>query len=114
MRENTCYHVSPSSYMKDTDIIAAEAIQPVICVESIDVSKSVTVSMSFLDPKNPPSPTRQMNNINHEWSSSGQKKNLSNIQTNKYNLIHVTSTGEDGIIDIDLCPSNRNFMNSIT
>ena len=111
---NTCYHVSPSSFMKVTDIIAVEATQPVICVESIDIGKSVTVSVSFLDPQNPPSPSRQLNNIHHQCSSSDQNALISDINPSKYNLIHVTSTGEDGVVDLDLCPSNRNSMSTIT
>ena len=114
VRKDTCYHVSPSSFMKDLDFLAAEAIQPVVCVESVDIRNSITVSISFLDPQNPPSPALQLNNIHHECSNAVQKVSISNMHTNKYNLIHVTGAGENGVVDVDLCPSNTNTMSSIT
>ena len=34
---NTCYHITPSGYLSDRDIVAANLVQPIICVESIDI-----------------------------------------------------------------------------
>ena len=47
---NTCYVVNPSSYMKDIDFEAAIAIQPVVCVDSINEGEDITVTVEFLDP----------------------------------------------------------------
>ena len=40
--EDTCYHVSPAPYLLDIDLIAASAVQPVVCVDSVNVGHDIT------------------------------------------------------------------------
>ena len=101
--ENTCYHLSPPLYLKDRAYEAALQVQPVVCVDSVDVGNSITVSVSFLDEDNPPTPQVQAQEIDLACTNSGSDTGFLTLNLNSYNLIHVDNVGENGEIELDLC-----------
>jgi hypothetical protein len=102
--DKTCYHVFPSAYMKDRDLAAVMQVQPVVCVDSIDVGNSITVTVQFIQQSTPPSPQVPFTESTLSCSSSGADQSFE-INPNQHNLIHVTNTGSDGIVDVTLCAS---------
>ena len=103
---NTCYHLNPPGYLKDSALLAGLLVQPVVCVQSINVGISITVSVSFLDKDNPPPSQVSIDQVialqcRNTQSSTG----LITLNANSYNLIHVMDTGDDGEVELDMCTS---------
>ncbi len=99
---DSCYHVSPSAYLKDRASDAVEAVQPIICVEGINRGSDVTVSISFLDKGNLPSPS-----VNFEEHSTIQCSGASNgyskrVSTSNYNLFHVKNSASTSKLNVAL------------
>lgn len=101
IRNNSCYHLSPSAYLKDRDFASSEAVQPVICVNNVDPGSEITISVSFIDPKNPPTqvvdvvehPTIQCTPTTPPLSTS--------LDSSKFNLFHFAS-GSNGKLTVSL------------
>lgn len=98
--EGSCYHVAPSIYLKDRVVLEdAEQVQPVVCVKSIDVGSSITVSVSFLDMNDIPEPQVSLDQeIILQCTSGGSSTGLKTLDANKYNMVHVKKTGGDGVV----------------
>merc|ERR1712038_1102807 len=101
----TCYVVNPSSYMKDIDFEAAIAIQPVVCVDSIDEGKDITVSVEFLDPKESSTDLTSVETLEMQCSQAGDEVSMS-LDVTDPTLLHVKNTGQDGILSLSFCPSS--------
>ena len=103
---NTCYHVFPSAYMKDKDYVAADDVQPVVCVDAIDPGVSIDVSVSFIDTKNPPLPSAQVEPV-----LNTMVLNCSDVATpvdytldaTRFHSIQVQKTGADGDVSVSMC-----------
>ena len=98
--EGTCYPIAPSGYMKDRHLINALAVKPVVCVDSIDVGTSITVTVSFESDIN----TKMMavNTVELGCSTSGTSLSQTFSANTDY-LVHVVNTGSDGAITLDMC-----------
>lgn len=104
--EETCYYISPAPYVRDRDILSAEAIQPVVCVDAINSGSDVTISVEFLDPANPPQKQVEVvQDLSLVCSKAGSSLSSSTIDGGKFNLIHVSATGDDGEVSLSMCPT---------
>mmetsp|Transcript_4715 Transcript_4715/g.5407 ORF Transcript_4715/g.5407 Transcript_4715/m.5407 type:complete len:557 (-) Transcript_4715:154-1824(-) len=105
--ENTCYHLAPPGYLKDRTLLAGLDVQPVVCVDSINRGSSITVSVSFLDQQNPPSPQITFDQeIKLACSSSTASTGVITLSANTNNLVHVQNTGNDGEVKLRMCSSS--------
>jgi hypothetical protein len=102
--DNTCYYIFPSAYMKDRDLSAVIQVQPVVCVDSIDVGNSITVTVQFINESAPPAPQVLLTESTLACSKSGENLRIDFVP-NEYRLIHVTNTGSDGNVNMTLCAS---------
>jgi hypothetical protein len=96
--EDSCYLVSPTAYMKDRDYISAEAVQPIICVDNINSGADVTVSISFLDPQNPPPPMVDLVKPPTIDCSSNNIQIQQSIDASTFTLFHVENSGGNGLL----------------
>jgi len=103
VEEGTCYHVAPSGYMKDRNMVAVWAVQPVVCVNSIDVGTSATITVSFLDPENAPASQVNVQETSLDCSTSGASTSFLELNANDFNMIHVRNTGADGVVIVEMC-----------
>jgi len=103
VEEGTCYHVAPSGYMKDRNMLAVSAVQPIVCVNSIDVGTSATVTVSFLDPENAPASQVNVQETSLDCSTAGASTSLLELNANDFNMIHVRNTGADGVVFVEMC-----------
>ena len=97
----TCYHIFPSAYMKDIDITSVTEVQPVVCVDSIDLGTSITISVSFLDPYNIPSPSLAAIETTIDCPTSGSSTSIE-VNNMDYNLIRVNSGRATADVKIDI------------
>jgi len=104
-----CYHVSPTSYMKDQDLLAAESVQPRICVNSIDIGNSLQVAVSFPS-SNELQESYLLQNIPTTTHSiqCGSSATTKSLDSSKQNLLLVTGTGMDGKVSFKMCNPNIN------
>jgi hypothetical protein len=100
--KDSCYHISPSGHMRDRDIIAAESVQPVVCVDDVNPGKDVTVTVSFLDIKTPPTPVVDVVYNPTITCASNAQSITTTIDNSKFNLFHFSSIGSNGIIKASL------------
>jgi hypothetical protein len=101
----TCYPIAPPALLMDLDYGAAEQVQPVACVDSVDKGKSITVSVSFLNPFNLPPVTVTLGSERElECSKSGTSSGslLLDVSSSKAHLLHFAGTGINGTVDVDL------------
>ena len=104
--ENTCYHLAPPGYLKDNAFVAGWLVQPVVCVNSIDVGSSISVTVSFLDEDNPPSPQVVFGQeIELKCSVSGSTSGIVALDASTYNMVHVKDTGNGGEVVLRMCTS---------
>lgn len=103
--ENTCYHLNPPAYLKDTiPISITEEVQPVVCVNSIKPGLSITVTVFFLQKQTPPSPKIYIKEeIELDCKKGGSTTGVINLDANNYNLFKVRNTGRDGNVELDIC-----------
>jgi hypothetical protein len=103
---NSCYHMSAPGYLKDESIVASEMVNPVVCVDSIVPGSSITVSVSFLDKENPPTPQVSFDQeVQLECSTSGSSTGTVTLNASSYNLIHVQNSGNKGAVVLQMCTS---------
>ena len=98
--DGSCYHVSPSAYMKDRDSDAVEAVRPIVCVEGINEGIDITVSVSFLDIQNLSPP--KIDFVEHTTitcSNVGSQVSKT-VATSSYNLLHVKSSGSTSKLSV--------------
>ena len=98
VKPNSCYHIHPSGYLADRSIVAAYAVQPVVCVKSIDKGKSLKVSVQFIDPHNKPPPSKP----NVVEKTTPCKNTKFNVDATNHNLFHVTGMGKSGSLTMSL------------
>jgi hypothetical protein len=99
---NSCYYIFPGGFMKDKDYISSIQVQPVVCVNSIDVGNSITVTVDFIDADAPPSPQVSPVKTTLDCTVSGSFITLE-ADASDYNLIHVQNAGADGIVEMKMC-----------
>lgn len=97
----TCYHISPAGYLSDRDIVAANMVQPIVCVESIDKGKSITVTVDFIDPNNKPTSNKPNLSVIH----SPCKADVFTANSSDDNLLHVTGLGKSGSMQLSVASS---------
>mmetsp|Transcript_18375 Transcript_18375/g.22495 ORF Transcript_18375/g.22495 Transcript_18375/m.22495 type:complete len:983 (-) Transcript_18375:152-3100(-) len=95
-----CFHVSPASYLKDRDLLAVNSVQPVVCVESLDEGSSLTVTVSFLNPHNPPPKQVEVDEHSLTCGSGAMTKRF---DASKTHLVHVKGTGQNGQVTVKQC-----------
>lgn len=101
---DTCYILSPTSFLKDKyDISVVAQVQPVVCTGSIVFGKRATITVSFIDELN--SPSAQVDAINEKYACSELKDEISlALDLTKPRLIDVSNIGENGAINLSVCP----------
>ncbi len=103
---NSCYHVSPPPYMLDIDFIAANAVQPVVCVGSVNPGSDVTVTISFIDPEDPPAALPNV--VEHEVQCSTSSNSVSyTIDSKTPNSFHFKGLGENGSVTVSNMKSDQ-------
>lgn len=100
--KDSCYRISPTAYMKDRDIISAEAVQPVICVDNINPGNDVTVSVSFINQNSPPSSVTDVVDQPVIQCTPNAVSFSTSIDGSKFNLFHFSSLGSEAIITASL------------
>jgi hypothetical protein len=106
--ENSCYHVSPPPYMLDLDFISANAVQPVVCVGSVNVGSDITVSVSFIDPENPPSPLPNV--VEHSLHCSTPTASASYVvDARGTNSFHLKGLGDGGSVTMSSLASDQGW-----
>jgi len=99
---DSCYYIFPGGFMKDKDYVSSIQVQPVVCVNSIDVGNSITVTVDFIDVDAPPSPQVSPVKTTLECTKSGSSITFE-ADANEHNLIHVRNAGADGIVKMNMC-----------
>jgi hypothetical protein len=88
------------------DPASATKVQPIVGVDSVEGGKSITISVSFLNPESPPETkvmlASQQQLVCTADGSISRKVSL-DMSTENVHLIHVTGTGKNGTIDVSLC-----------
>ena len=102
--ENTCYHLNQPAYLKDQALVPSEKVQPVVYVDSINEGSSITITVSFLDKMNPPSPKISVEQeVQLDCQIGGSTTGTINLDANNHNMIHVKNTGSDGNVELKMC-----------
>lgn len=102
----TCYVIAPSIKVLDFDYLAADAIQPVVCVDSINVGSDITISVSFLDPNAPPAATVAVDEFNLGCAVVASELPDA-VDATKYSVVQVSGTGIGGLVTLSsLCPKS--------
>ena len=100
--ENTCYHVSPSPYLLDVDFIAANSVQPVVCVDSINEGVDITVSVSFVETSHTPRISSDVVSFSTTCSTSTASTDTFTMSAKALNMIHVKGMGDGGSVTLSL------------
>ena len=103
VKSGNCYHIAPSSFLKDQDFLAADAVQPIACVDSINEGLGLTVSVSFLDLSESIQP--KVDVVTHKFQC-GSTTITKLIDSSRYNNFHITGCGENGQVTFKLCNPN--------
>ena len=104
VENGNCYHVYPASFIKDQDLLAAEAVQPIVCVNKSNIGLDMEISVSFLDVFDPNQHRRDVVQHNIQCGVNDVMMSLDSTQNN---LISVTGTGGDGQVTVMLCNPTR-------
>jgi hypothetical protein len=99
VKHGNCYHISPTAYLKDRDLLAVEAVQPVVCVDEINRGLNIKISVSF---DNSLEPSKQNANILTKTIECGSTLTQS-LDSSVHNLIHIQGTGLNGKVTVKLC-----------
>ncbi len=99
-----CYHMSPPGFILDRDVVSASAVQPVVCVNSINMGNSITVTVNFQNTDRPPQPTEDVERYDISCPSS----NSFELNSSKYNLFHMHGMGVDGSVTLSLASTSGN------
>jgi hypothetical protein len=106
----SCFVVSPSPLGMHIDVAAVTDVQPIVCVKSIsNVTKSITISVSFLD-KNAPPPSKVVLQSDQQLSCSNNGANSGSISLDmtagKPHILRYNSTGNEGNVTLSMCRSS--------
>ena len=105
--ENTCFHLSPPGYLKDKALVAADLVQPVACVDSVNPGTNIVVSVSFLDKDNPPPAQVAIGQqIELECTRRGSSTGTITFDGKSNNMVHVKDTGNGGEVTLRMCTSS--------
>ena len=104
--ENSCYHISPASYMRDEDFDSVEMVQPVVCVDNINVGSDVTVSISFFDKENPPATTVDLIEQPSINCLTQTTPIVQSIDETTHTLLHFSNPGRNGVLEFSLDDPN--------
>jgi len=96
---DTCYHISPTPYLLDRDLICANAVQPVVCVDSINEGTDITVSVFFIDPVHPPAPSTDVVEFSINCSTEAE---TFVVDAKTLNFFHVNGMGDGGSVTVSL------------
>ena len=105
VENGSCYHIFPSAYMTDRAEDNVNAVQPVVCVDSIDVGNKITVTVEFLDTSSPPS--QQISTVD-TTVKCGNTVEASVIELGSSNnsLVKIEGTGD---ISTSMCAASGSF-----
>jgi hypothetical protein len=101
----TCYLMQPPGLLMDIDPSSVEQVQPLVCVDSIDVGNSITVSVSFPTPTTVPTMTKFKSVGKLECSVGGNNfgnKTL-DVSSDQVHLVEYVGSGVDGNVTFSLC-----------
>ena len=99
---DTCYHISPAPFLMDRDLISAHAVQPVVCVDSINEGSDITISVSFIDVNVPPAINIDGVERTVSCSTSSPNSETFVLDAKSLNLFHVDGMGKDGSVTVSL------------
>lgn len=105
---NTCYLITPPGALMDVDATAPEQIQPIVCVDDIDVVAGtfITISVTFLQPSAPPVSKIALATKRELGCSLGGStaSNISlDVSNGNVHLLTYVGTGTGGKISLSLC-----------
>jgi hypothetical protein len=100
VKNGNCYHVSPASYINDVDLLAAEAVQPTVCVDRFNPGSNIKISVSFHDPNDIIKPAIDSVTQNIQC---GSDIIATKLDSSKHNILRFTGTGQNGEVTIKLC-----------
>lgn len=114
----TCYIIEPPLNLIEVDSLSAEQILPKVCVDHLNKESDITITVSFIDPKNshaistskiskPPDETLQCTTDN------GTSLNRKVDSTSPF-LIHVSGAGNHGILSTSLCTTGGTNQSSVS
>lgn len=99
---DTCYHIAPAPYLLDRDLISAHAVQPVVCVDSINEGSDITISVNFIEPNDQPVPKLDVVERTVTCSTSSATGETFVMDAKAHNLFHVDGMGKDGAVTVSL------------
>lgn len=99
---DTCYHIAPAPYLLDRDLISANAVQPVVCVDSINVGSDITISVNFIEPNDQTSPSIDVVERTVSCSTTSATSEAFVMDAKAMNLFHVDGMGIDGAVTVSL------------
>ena len=104
----TCYIVEPPVKLLEVNPFFAKQVIPQVCVDSLNVGSDVTVNVTFLDPDliYEPSTRAVQPEQEFECSFDGSSFITYSMTANISSLIHITNTGSDGIVHMNVCSTN--------
>ncbi len=105
---NSCYVITPPPYMIDVDFIAANAVRPIICVGSVDIGSEISVTVSFLDPENPPKPTSGVAEHTIECATSSTSESYV-VDSREVNSFHAKGLGDGGYLTVSSVSSDQGW-----
>jgi hypothetical protein len=105
---NTCYHIQPPGLLMDIDPSSVEQIQPIVCVDNIDVGNSITISVSFFNRTSVPPSTIDFKSAGKlecsiGGSNSGEK--TLDMSGGQKHLVEYVGSGIDGSVTFSVCQS---------
>lgn len=98
VKNGNCYHIAPSSYLKDRVLAAAEVVQPVVCVKNFNAGVDIRVSVSF----DPFVEEEKTVNVVEHYIQCGSSMSKS-LDSGVHNLIKVSRTGKNGKTTFKMC-----------
>lgn len=101
VQPNSCYHIHPSGYLSDRNIVAAYDVQPVVCVGRLNKGTSIEVSVHFIDPKNKPAPSKP----NVVETTTPCKNTSFQVASTDHNVFQITGMGKTGSLSLSLASS---------
>jgi hypothetical protein len=101
---NTCYVLTPPVMLMKVNYDEAQRIRPVVCVNDIELGASITISVSFIDPKasttSPFLSSQQTLGCGAASSTTAKSLDASN---GKRHLLSFTGTGQEGRLALSFC-----------
>lgn len=96
--EGSCYHMTPPGYLLDRDIVFASEVQPVVCVDAINVGTSINVTVHFKEDGD--EALQAIANVEEVSIPCSTQSHI--FDSSNYSLLHVNGMGEGGNITLGL------------